>query len=298
MTSALSMQAVVKRYRGFTLGPLDLELEPGVVLGLIGPNGAGKTTTINIIAGLVRHDAGSIKIFGRENRLNDSKWKFDIGYVGDTHAFYEYWSGERNLKFLKQFYPDWSDEWAKNLAERFQLDLKKRANTLSKGNRAKLALIGALAHRPKLLILDEPTSGLDPVVRAEFLDTLWEIMESGDAAVLYSTHILSDISRIADELAFLRDGKLVLRTPKDDLVDNWRRISFRCEGDLPAIRAIVSIKREGAECVAVSSHQDETLADLANSGGKDVQTSAMTVDEIAIQILKEAGNVETDPKRV
>jgi ABC-2 type transport system ATP-binding protein len=234
MTVALRMSGVTKKYRGFTLGPLDLELEPGVVLGLIGPNGAGKTTTINIIAGLIRQDLGSMDIFGIRHNLNDPSWKFHIGYVGDTHVFYEYWSGERNLKFLKQFYPDWSDKRVDELAKRFDLDLKKRANTLSKGNRAKLALIGVLAHNPKLLILDEPTSGLDPVVRAEFLETLWELIESGESAVLYSTHILSDINRISDELAFLRDGKIVRRDKKDDLIDSWRSISFKSDTEIPA----------------------------------------------------------------
>jgi ABC-2 type transport system ATP-binding protein len=293
MTSALSMLGVVKRYKGFKLGPVDLDLEPGVVLGLIGPNGAGKTTSINIIAGLVRHDAGSIKVFGIENRLSDIRWKFDIGYVGDTHAFYEYWSGARNLNFLKQFYPDWSDERAKELASRFQLDLKKRANTLSKGNRAKLALIGALAHRPKLLILDEPTSGLDPVVRAEFLDTLWEIMEKGDAAVLYSTHILSDISRIADELAFLMDGKIVLRKPKDDLVEQWRRISFRYSGEIKSLDSAVRINREKDDYILISSNHVVTEAQIKSMGVENVQESMMTIDEIAVEILKGAELVES-----
>ena len=100
MTDALEMHGVVKRYRGFTLGPLDFSLAPGTVLGLIGPNGAGKTTTINILAGLVRHDRGSMKIFGIDHNLNDASWKFDIGYVSDVHLFFEEWTAERNLKFI------------------------------------------------------------------------------------------------------------------------------------------------------------------------------------------------------
>jgi len=284
--TALSMEGVVKRYRGFTLGPLDLDLRAGTVLALVGPNGAGKTTTINVIVGLVKHDAGTIKVFDRRTNPNDATWKFDIGYVGDTHVFYEYWSGRKNLDFLRQFYPSWSEDRVAELAERFQLDLKKRANTLSKGNRAKLALIGALAHYPKLLLLDEPTSGLDPVVRTEFLETLWEIVEEGDAAVLYSTHILSDISRIADELAFLKEGKIVMRTPKDDLLDRWRHISFRYEGELPAVRAAASHRRDGASHLIISSDHEATLAQLKDLNVQNIQASLMTIDEIAVWILK------------
>ena len=283
---AVSLDGMVKRYRGFTLGPLNQELKPGTVLGLVGPNGSGKTTTINTIVGLIRHDEGSIKVFGTETNPNDASWKFDIGYVVDTHVFYEYWSGERNLKFLSEFYPKWSDDRMKELADRFQLDLKKRANRLSKGNRAKLALIGALAHFPKLLLLDEPTSGLDPVVRTEFLDTLWEVMEGGDAAVLYSTHILSDISRIADELAFLKNGQIAMRTPKDDLIDRWRRISCKLEGEVPPIRGVVDHKQERGMHLLISAQHEETIKHLKELEAVGVQSSLMTIDEITVQILR------------
>jgi ABC-2 type transport system ATP-binding protein len=294
--NALSMKGVVKRYRGFTLGPLDLELAPGVVLGLIGPNGAGKTTTINILAGLVKCDAGSMNIFGIEHNLNNPRWKFDIGYVGDMHCFYEYWSGKRNLEFIAQFYPKWSWERVNELANRFNLDLKKRAYALSRGNRAKLALIGALSHKPRLLLLDEPTSGLDPVVRAEFLDTLWELMEDGDSAVLYSTHILSDISRLADDLVFLKDGKIVLRAGKDELVDKWRRISFKCLNAVPSLMGCVSCVCEGTDYLAISSDKETTLSHLKTLKAEGIEESCMTIEEIAVQILKESSHVEVDKK--
>jgi ABC-2 type transport system ATP-binding protein len=287
MTQALVIDGLVKKFKGFTLGPLNLVLESGTVTGLVGPNGAGKTTTINIIAGLIRKDAGSIEVFGRVHNLNDPKWKFDIGYVGDTHAFYEYWSGERNLKFLSEFYPAWDKEWMLKLAKRFDLDLKKRANRLSKGNRAKLALIGALAHHPRLLILDEPTSGLDPVVRAEFLETLWEIMEEGDSAVLYSTHILSDIARIADELVFLQDGNIVLRETKDGLLDRYRKISFRFAGSLPEIVHSHNIKSEKDAYILVSSDQVATMKQLNEIKAADIQVTQLGIDEITVQIMKE-----------
>lgn len=289
---ALKLNGLVKKYPEFTLGPIDLELMPGTVAGLVGPNSSGKTTTINSIAGLIRYEGGGVEIFGTGNNLNDPSWKYDIGYVGDQHVFYENWSCKANLDLIGEFYPDWDNDVVKKLAERFDLDLKKRARTLSTGNRAKLALISVLAHNPKLLILDEPTSGLDPVVRSEFLDVLFEYMEKGNAAILYSTHILSDISRIADDLIFIDQGKIVLRTHKDDLIDKWRKISFTYDGGIDEIRSIVKVKSEGKSHLVLSYNHTDTLDCLGEMGISNPEVSLMTVDEIAVQILKEGSHVE------
>lgn len=284
-TSAFTLKGVVKKYKGFTLGPLDFELKPGVVLGLVGPNGSGKTTLINTLVGLIKRDAGTIQVFGLHTNPNNPKWKFDIGYVGDEHVFYEYWSGERNLKFLSQFYPDWSDEKAKKLADRFKLDLTKRANTLSKGNRAKLALIGVLAHSPKLLLLDEPSSGLDPMARSEFLESLWEAVEKGNSAILYSTHILSDISRIADELAFLQEGQIILREKKDDLVDKWCRVAFKFDGVPGEIHGVVKIDSDSGGHLVISNNRDATLKHLEEMSATNIQPAPMSIDDIAVRIM-------------
>lgn len=286
MANAFKLTNLTKTFSEFQLGPLNLELEPGTVLGYIGPNGSGKTTTMHCMVGLVRSDGGEVEIFRRPNDLNKPAWKLDIGYVGDTHVFYENWSGEKNLKFLSEFYPDWSNKIVSTLARRFNLDMHKKAKALSTGNRVKLALIAALAHSPKLLLLDEPTAGLDPVVRAEVLDVLFEVLETGERAIFYSTHILSDISRLADDLAFLENGKMTLRTPKDDLTDKWRRISFRLAQNNLKLEAVVSRKHEDAEHQVISSDHEVTLKQLGAIGAENVQENRMTIDEIAVQILK------------
>lgn len=291
MTKAFEIRNVTKTFSEFQLGPLNLSLEPGTVLGYLGPNGSGKTTTMHSLVGLLKIDAGEIDIFGRPNDPNQPEWKFDIGYVGDKHTFYEGWSAARNLKFLSRIYPNWSDTLAADLAKRFDLPMNKEARSLSTGNRVKLALVGALAHSPRLLLFDEPTSGLDPVVRAEVLDVLFAAVESGERAVLYSTHIISDISRLADDLAFLNNGKLLLRTPKDDLMDKWRRISFRLSSNNVALNGAVSHRHEGPDHQVVSLDHEVTAQHLVDLGALNIQQNRMTIDEIAVQILKRGKHV-------
>jgi ABC-2 type transport system ATP-binding protein len=286
MEKAFLYRDVIKTFPGFQLGPLNLELEPGTVLGLIGPNGAGKTTSIQCLVGLLRADSGEMRIFGRPNDLNIPDWKQDIGYVGDVHVFYERWTGQQNLRFLSQFYPNWSEEKAAGLADRFQLPLDKRAKDLSTGNRVKLSLVSALAHSPKLLLLDEPTSGIDPVARAEVLDVLFEVLETGDRAIFYTTHILPEISRIADDLAFIDDGQIWLRMPKEDLNERWRKITFRLDKEDITFESIASHRKEGNDHLVISSNFEITLRQLKKLGAENVQDMRMSIEEIAVQILK------------
>jgi ABC-2 type transport system ATP-binding protein len=291
MKKAFQYKNVIKTFPEFRLGPLNLDLEPGTVLGFIGPNGSGKTTTIQCLVGLLRADSGEMEIFGHSNNLNKPDWKLDIGYVGDIQVFYERWTGEKNLDFLSQFYPNWSNERASELAQRFNLPLNKRAKDLSTGNRVKLSLIAALAHSPRLLLLDEPTSGIDPVVRTEVLDVLFEILETGERAIFYATHILPEISRLADELAFIDDGKVWLRTPKDDLTEKWRKITFLLEGNDIELKSTVYHHREGPNHKTVSTDFEATLQNLRELGARNIQENRMTIEEIAVEILKEGANV-------
>jgi ABC-2 type transport system ATP-binding protein len=162
---------------------------------------------------------------------------------------------------------------------------------LSRGNQTKLALVSALAHGPRLLLLDEPTAGLDPVVRAEVLDVLWEITEDGEHAVLYSTHVLSDINRLADELVFLRDGNIVMRTGREELGESWRRISFRLPDEEIELPGVVEHRRVRSEHQVITSDAEATIRRLEEIGADAVEVSRMTVDEIAVQILKEGHHV-------
>ncbi len=290
-TPAARLDELTKCFEGFQLGPLDLVLEPGTVLALIGPNGAGKTTTLNCMAGLVVPDEGGTEIFGAAVHPTRPAYRRDLGYLGEESGFFLRWTAGRNLDYLAKLMPGWSHERAHRLAERFGLPLGKAVNKLSRGNRTKLALVAAMAHGPRLLLLDEPTAGLDPVVRSEVLDVLWEITEDGEHAVLYSTHVLSDISRLADELAFLRDGQIVLRTGRDELSEHWRRVSFRLPDDSVELTGVVEHRRVRAEHQVITRDADTTLQQLGELGAEAVEVSRMSVDEIAVQILKEGHDV-------
>ena len=289
--AAVRLNGLTKRFQGFELGPLDLVLEPGTVLALVGPNGAGKTTTLNCMAGLLIPDEGDAEIFGLPVRPTRVEYRRHVGYLADESGFYRRWTAARNLEALSGIVPGWSRDRARRLAERFELPLGKPVNDLSRGNRTKLALVAALAHDPRLLLLDEPTSGLDPVVRAEVLDVLWEICEDGEHAVLYSTHVLADVSRLADELAFLRDGRLVLRSGRDELSESWRRVSFRLQGDAAEFLGVVEHQRVRGEHQVITRDAAATLEQLSALGAEAVEVSRMTIDEIAVRILKEGHHV-------
>lgn len=286
MATSLKISGVEVRFARFTLGPLDLELDTGRVVGLVGPNGSGKTTTIRCVAGNMNRDAGFIEVCGLPAVPEDGSWKENIGYVPDVPVFYDWMTAGRFLEFVSGFYPTWSATFAAGLARRFRLDLQEKTKRLSAGNRVKLALVAALAHKPRLALFDEPTAGLDPVVRTEVFDVICEMMESENMTVLYSTHIMDDLHRMADELVFLVDGTVFLHEPKDDLVDRWRRISFQHADSFADLDGIVDYKRQDRRHELVTRDGDKTAAELAARGAEAVRLQPLTLEEIAVHIIK------------
>ncbi len=263
MTAALEVRNLRKRYKGFTLDGVSFTVPAGTIMGLVGANGAGKTTIIKLILNLVRRDGGAIEVFGRDLLAHEKEIKARIGFVHETPAFVE----DALLKDLSAavapFYPKWDGSLFRSLAAEFGLPLDKKFKKLSHGTKMKFSLALALAHGADLLILDEPTSGLDPVFRRELLERLSGILQDEGKAVLFSTHITSDLEKIADYITLIHDGALVFSLPKDDVRDSWAVVKGGSELLSPPLRALFKAVREtpyGVE--ALTSAAGRAKADL------------------------------------
>jgi ABC-2 type transport system ATP-binding protein len=219
--NALEIRGLSKEYPGFALRDVSFAAPRGHVMGLIGPNGAGKTTVIKLVMNLVSREGGEIEVFGLDNRAHEVEVKSRIGFVYDEPAFPHDATARDVGRALGPFYPAWSDERFRALLGEFGVPPGKTFRKLSSGMQMKLALAFALAHDADLLLMDEPTAGLDLGFRRELLDHLGGILQDERKSVLFSTHVTSDLERIADFITFLRDGEVVFSLPKDELRDGW-----------------------------------------------------------------------------
>jgi len=190
-------------------------------MGLVGPNGAGKTTIIKLIMSLIKPDGGGIEIFGLDHLAHEKEVKGRIGFVYDVPPFYGDVSLRDTKRAIALFYEKWNEALFNDLVSQFQLPLKKKVKTLSSGMRTKFALALALSHDAELLILDEPTTGLDPVFRRELLHGLSGLLQDEEKSILFSTHITTDLERIADYVTFLEDGEVTLSASREELQEKW-----------------------------------------------------------------------------
>lgn len=218
MNNIIEIKNLKKVYDNFTLGEINLSIESGKVIGLIGENGAGKTSLIKSILNIIKIE-GEIKLFNSNNLNEDTKE--NVGIVLDNAFFPENLSPKDIETILKSIYKNWDTQVFQDYIKRFNLDYKKTIKNMSKGMKKKLEIACALSHHPKLLILDEPTSGLDPVVRSEVLDLFQEFMESDSHTILISSHITSDLERIADQIILIDKGKIQLNEDKDEIINKY-----------------------------------------------------------------------------
>lgn len=210
----LEIQNLNKYYESFKLDNVSFSVDSNTICGFIGINGAGKTTTIKTMLGISKPDSGTIDIFGKKFTGKEKDIKNNIGIVFDSSAFYEELSIKEMKYIISKAYKEWNDETFHCYLERFKLDRNKKIANLSKGMKMKLSLAYALSHNAKFLIMDEPTSGLDPLIRKEVLDILSEYKSSGENSVFFSTHITSDLDKIADQLIMIHNGKIVFSMSK------------------------------------------------------------------------------------
>ena len=224
MESILKVSDLNKSYGNFSLSNVSFSLPEGCITGFIGVNGAGKTTTLRTILELTNRTSGHIEFFGLDMQSHEQEIKNRIGVVLDDSYFYEELSLAEMKSIIAPAYTSWCEQDFKNYLERFNLNPKQKINTLSKGMKMKYALALALSHKAELLIMDEPTSGLDPLSRSQLLYVLNDYMENGGKSVLFSTHITSDLDKIADMLIMIHNGRIVFQEEKDFLLDNYRII--------------------------------------------------------------------------
>lgn len=219
MNNALEISGLTKIYEDFVLDKVSFAVPNGSIVGLIGENGAGKSTTINAALGLIQKNAGTVSILGKKELDNETKEQ--IGVVFDGSNYPEILSPKKLNRVMKNIYRSWDEQTYMRLLKKFSLPLDKQIKQFSKGMKMKLAISVALSHHSKLLILDEATSGLDPVIRDDILDMLLDFVQDEEHSVLVSSHITSDLEKIADYIVFIHEGQVVFSKPKDELTEKY-----------------------------------------------------------------------------
>ncbi|NTW28911.1 MAG: ABC transporter ATP-binding protein [Coriobacteriia bacterium] len=221
MELSLQVDHLTKNYDGFKLEDVSFQLPKGSIMGFVGENGAGKTTTIKLILNLIGRDAGSVRILGLDNIEGERQAKSQLGVVLDESGFHDTLRPSDISRILAGVFGNWDEVEFGRLLDQFRLPKGKTVKEYSRGMKMKLSIAAALAHDPRLLILDEPTSGLDPVARSEILDIFLEFIQNEENSILFSSHITTDLEKIADYVTFISNGRVVLSSSKDDLTEGY-----------------------------------------------------------------------------
>ena len=218
--NAIEINGITKRYDGFALDNVSFSVPKGCIMGFIGQNGAGKTTTIKSILHITDINAGEIKLLGLDHIKDETEIKKRTAVVFDELPFHDIFTAKDMAKIFEGMYEDWDNKTYNSYLERFELPVKKKIGNFSKGMKMKLQIACALSHNAELLIMDEATTGLDPVVRDEILHIFQEYLQNGERSVLMSSHITSDLEKIADIVTFIDKGKILLSGFKDEILDS------------------------------------------------------------------------------
>jgi ABC-2 type transport system ATP-binding protein len=253
--TVITIANLTRRFGSKTaLHDVSLDVPRGSVYGLVGENGAGKSTLIKHILGLWRTQSGSVRVFGLDPVSDPVSVLGRIGYLSEQPEFPEWMRVHEFIRYTQAFYPKWDGQYAEGLRDEFGLDATARIKSLSKGQRAKLGLLAAQAHRPDLLLLDEPSSGLDPIVRSDILAAIIRTVADEGRTVFFSSHLLEEIERVSDHIAMLHQGKLVLCGLLDEIKARHRRLTVRFEAQLskpPIVPGALSVTGAGREWTIV-----------------------------------------------
>ncbi|QDU54348.1 ABC transporter ATP-binding protein [Aeoliella mucimassa] len=267
---------------------LDLAIEPGTVLGLLGANGSGKTTLIKCLLGLLRPSGGQATVFGDPAWDLSAATKERIGYVPQEVATYPWMRVRHVIDYTAAFYPKWNRQLVADLCQRWRLPLDDRSGTLSVGQLQTLGIVLAMGHEPELLILDEPVASLDPSARREFLRMLIDLVDHPNRTVLFSTHITSDLERVASKIALLREGHIEFCGDLDLLKDRVKRLRIMADHDLPAsfgIAGALSCQVDGRMAVAtVADLSPDDIEAIRTTWKADVTVSDLNLEEIFVEL--------------
>lgn len=283
MNNVLEINNITKDYKKFKIDNISFNLPKGYIMGFIGANGAGKTTTIKLILNMIKRDSGEIKVFGLDNIREEERIKEQIGVVFDECYYLEDWTLNDVEKAVSMFYKNWNSSIYEKYLKEFNLARDKKVKDLSRGMRIKLMIAVAFSHEAKLLILDEPTSGLDPVARDEFLDILRDYIEDEEKSVIFSSHITSDIEKIADYITYINNGKIIFTGEKDEFLEKYCIIKGGKED-------ITESQKKEIIGLRIHSTGFEGLIELKKAVGfsSKVIIEKASLDEIMIYMNKEA----------
>lgn len=280
----ISVEGVEKSYGNFTLGPVNLEVEPGYVVAVVGPNGSGKSTLFRMLMNLSHPDEGSISLFGGGYPEDEVEIKRRIGYVPETAVGHDEMNAKSLGRFVSHWYPAWDQKLYDDLLNHSEIESGKKFRNLSKGMQRRLSFALAAATRAYLLLLDEPTDGVDPFARREMLEEIATHVQDGEKTVLLATHVMEEVRRIADYVAFLVDGDFLGLFEKDALLEQWKTFWLDRAPDA-GTAGIVDVEA-GNPARVVSDSPAETESALARQGVRVVRSGALDLEEILSHLMR------------
>jgi len=262
---------------------VSLDVAPGTVFGLLGANGAGKSTLLKLLVGHLRPTSGSATVLGRQVSMRDPERWLRMGYVSQSRYIPNWMTGAECLRFAKAFRPQWDDSKVAALVRRLDVPLDKKVQDLSRGLYVRLQIALALGHNPELILLDEPTSGLDPAGRRELLGLLIEEIGQGSRTVVFSSHLVDDIERLADEAAIMDAGRIVACGPLDILKGSRSRIELPealGEADLSGVPGLIELKRGPSGTTAITAEPENAVEFLRSRGVADVTSESASLEQV------------------
>lgn len=244
MENVIELNNVQKKFKEFEVKDFSLQVKKGFVTGFVGPNGAGKSTIIKLIMNLMKPDAGEVCVFGENYRDAEKGIKERIGIVFDDNVFFEQLTLKEMKGIIAPSYENWDEGQFQDYIERFELPMKTKTKNFSKGMKMKASLAFALSHRAELIIMDEPTAGLDPVFRRELLEILYDLMQDGEKTIFFSSHITTDLDRIADYITFINDGEHIFTKEAYEVEKSYAMVKGPLDFLEPAIEGqFVSLRK-------------------------------------------------------